>query len=67
MQKFLSRGNHGGWFAVKYPEAGVRMISMDNILMAEALGMKAISEVVAGQFASAEEWTEVVSIMLMKE
>lgn len=67
MQKFLSRGNHGGWFAVKYPEAGVRMISMDSILTAEANGMKAISDVVAGQFASAEEWAEIVSIMLMKE
>ena len=67
MQKFLSRGNHGGWFAVKYPEAGVRMISMDSILTAEANGMKAISEVVATQFMSADEWAEVISIMLMKE
>lgn len=67
MQKFLNRGNHGGWFAVKYPVIGVMMISMDSILTAEANGMKAISEVVATQFMSAEEWVEVISTMLMKE
>lgn len=66
MQKFLSRGNHGGWFAVKYPEAGVRMISMDNILMAEVLCMKAISDVLAGQLMSAEEWAEVIDTMIIQ-
>ena len=67
MKKFQSRGKHGGWFAVMYPVIGVRMISMGSILTAEAKGMKAISEVVATQFASAAEWVEVISTMLMKE
>lgn len=67
MQKFQSRGKHGGWFAVMYPLIGVRMISMGSILTAEAKGMKAISEVVATQFASAAEWVEVISKVLTKE
>ena len=67
MQKFLSRGNHVGWFAVKYPVIGVMMISMDSILAAESNGMKAISEVVATRFMSADEWVVVISTMLMKE
>lgn len=66
MRKFEICGKHAGLFAVKYPEAGVRMISMNAILTAEANGMKAISDVLAGQLMSAEEWAEVIDIMIIQ-
>ena len=56
MKKFADRGNHIGWFAVKYPDGTVRMISIVSIQMAEALGIKAISETAAENFMTAEEW-----------
>lgn len=58
MQKFQTRGQNVGWFAVKYPGIGIRMLSLQTLLMAEELGVKAVTEVPAGQLMSAEEWVD---------
>lgn len=63
MKKFADRGNHIGWFAVKYPDGTVRMISIISVLMAEDQGIKKISELYAKQFMTAEEWVSAVNNM----
>ena len=64
MKKFADRGNHIGWFAVKYPDGTVRMISIVSIQIAETLGIKAISEEVSEQFMTAEEWSAALDIKM---
>lgn len=61
MKKFAERGNHIGWFAVKYPDGTIRMISIVSVLMAEAQGIKKISELIAKQFMTADEWVETIN------
>lgn len=60
MRKFQTRGRSVGWFAVKYPEIGIRMISLKHLLTAEKLGVKAVTEVAARELMSAEKWVEVI-------
>ena len=60
MKKFAERGGHIGWFAVKFPDGDIRMISIVSVLFGEAQGIKAISKLVSEQFMTAEEWTEIV-------
>ena len=67
MMKFANRGRQICWFAVKYPEGTIRMISIASVRMAEQLGIKAISGMLAGQFMTAEEWVEAQSAMAEKE
>jgi len=59
MTMFQNRGGQIGWFAVKYPDGVVRMISLIAVMMAEKLGAKAISGMLAEQFMTAEEWAEI--------
>lgn len=64
MKKFQTRGNNVCWFAVKYSETCVRMISLQALLAAEEQGVKAITEVVARQFMGADEWVDVIYEMI---
>lgn len=61
MRKFADRGSHIGWFAVKYPNIGIRMISIVTVLLAEMGGTKAFTEKEAEGFMTAEEWTDIVN------
>ena len=56
MKKFADRGKQVCWFAVKYPDGTIRMMSINSVLMAEKQGVKAISELLSEQFMTAEEW-----------
>lgn len=60
MKKFADRGNHICWFAVKYMDGTIRMISINSVLLAEKFSMKAISEVSSEQFMTAKEWVWVI-------
>ena len=60
MKKFMERGKHIGWFAVKFPDGDIRMISNVSVRMAELNGIKAISRITAGHFMSAEEWAGII-------
>lgn len=58
MRKFDDRGGEVGWFAVKYPDGVIRMISIVSVLMAESCGLKTITEEKAKEIGlmTAEEW-----------
>lgn len=62
MKKFADRGKQVCWFAVKYPDGTIRMISINSVLMAEKQGIKAINELLSEQFMTAEEWVYAVQI-----
>lgn len=64
MRKFAARGKHIGWFAVKYPDGVIRMISIVAVLMAEHQGIKSIGGMLAEKFMTAEEW---VGVTLRKQ
>lgn len=61
MRKFADRGNHIGWFAVKFPDGTVRMVSIVSVLMLEAQGIKAINGILAKNLITAEEWVESIT------
>lgn len=61
MRKFADRGNHIGWFAVKFPDGTVRMVSIVFVLMLEAQGIKAINGILAKNLMTAEEWVESIT------
>lgn len=56
MKKFAERGGQIGWFAVKFPDGTIRMISIVSVRLVENAGIKAISGYLANQFVTAEEW-----------
>lgn len=60
MRKFADRGKHIGWFAVKYPNGQIRMISIISVLMAESFGLKSISEKMVEKFMEAHEWVDTI-------
>ena len=62
MKKFADRGGQICWFAVKYPDGTIRMISINSVLMAEKQGVKAISELLSEQFMTADEWVYVIHV-----
>ena len=62
MKKFADRGKQVCWFAVKYPDGTIRMMSINSVLMAEKQGVKAISELLSEQFMTAEEWGYAIKI-----
>ena len=66
MKKFAERGGHVGWFAVKFPDGDIRMISIVSVLFGEAQGIKAISKLVSEQLMTAEEWAEIVDSKLVR-
>lgn len=64
MRRFLERGGEICWFAVKYPDGTIRMISIVAVEWAEKHGIKAISGMLAGQFVTAEEWADCMDDMI---
>ena len=62
MKKFADRGKQVCWFAVKYPDGTIRMISINSVLMAEKQGVKAIGELLSEQFMTADEWVYAIQI-----
>lgn len=62
MKKFADRGKQVCWFAVKYPDGTIRMISINSVLMAEKQGVKAINELLSEQFMTADEWVYVIHV-----
>ena len=60
MHMFERRGGHIGWFAVKYPDGTVRMISLQSIELLAMQGVKAITETMAEKLFTADGWMEEV-------
>lgn len=67
MKKFADRGGHIGWFAVKFPDGDIRMISIVSVVMAEMQGIKAFTKeaVEKADFMTADEW--VGNLMRLEE
>lgn len=62
MKKFAERGDQVCWFAVKYPDGTIRMISVNSVLLAEKQGLKSINETLSEQFMTANEWAYVIQL-----
>lgn len=60
MNLFRSRCKQLCWFAVKFQDGTVRMISLANIEDAEKKGIKAITDILSQQFMTDEEWIYVM-------
>lgn len=56
MKKFMDRGGHIGWFAVKFPDGEIRMVSIISVLLAESHGIKALKQDKCEAFMTPEEW-----------
>lgn len=56
MKKFMDRGGHIGWFAVKFPDGEIRMVSIVSVSLAESQGIKALKQDKCEAFMTPEEW-----------
>lgn len=62
MKKFADRGGHIGWFAVKFPDGEIRMVSIISVLLAESQGIKALKQDKCEAFMTPEEWIKEIVI-----
>lgn len=61
MKKFVDRGGHIGWFAVKFPDGEIRMVSIISVLLAESQGVKALKQDKCEAFMTPEEWIKEIA------